>query len=323
MAGSHSSWLTIFQIKHSETPFAEGSRLSASSPNLVAASCASKLQHFIGGLLSGRHRRSGKRTEAPHHPYHGHSHTYTSILSPKKRDRPLSSPEEGEKANTPQSAPRAVICRHGFGGAHTQRSPDRKQKRARRQFAFPEPPSPAQPRVGPSRRCPGGRGEPGGQSAEIALFTPRALPQSTRERRGSPRGCAGGQGDAGPRCPAGRRGRPGRGGGTACSRWRRRAGALSSPFPRPLPCPPRARQPWPLARPAGAPPSLSCGASALSSSCHYSGQDPSSKQASPSPARKCGGGGGLDPFLLQRENMVLIQPCYMKISPIMKSNLEK
>lgn len=96
----------------------------------------------------------------------------------------------------------------------------------------------------------------------------------------------------GPRCPAGERGRPGRGGGTARSGPGRRAGARSSPFPRPLPCPPRARQPWPLARPAGAPPSLSCGASALSSSCHYSGRDPSSEQASPSPARKCGGGRG-------------------------------
>lgn len=101
------------------------------------------------------------------------------------------------KANTPQSALRAVICRHGFGGAHTQRSPEREQKRARRQSAFPEPPSPARPREGPSRRCPGGRGEPGAESGEIAPCTPQALPQSTRGRRGSPRGYAWWQGDAG------------------------------------------------------------------------------------------------------------------------------
>ncbi|KAI1242601.1 hypothetical protein IHE44_0000133 [Lamprotornis superbus] len=44
---------------------------------------------FYGGLLSGTHGRSGKRTEAPHHPYRGHSHTYTSILSPKKKETGL------------------------------------------------------------------------------------------------------------------------------------------------------------------------------------------------------------------------------------------
>lgn len=32
---------------------------------------------------------------------------------------------------------------------------------------------------------------------------------------------------------------------------------------------------------------------------------------------------GLDPLLLQRENVSFIQPWYMKISPIMKSHLEK
>lgn len=182
------------------------------------------------------------------------------------------------------------MCRRGSGGAHTQRSPGLKQKRARRQFAFPEPPSPAQPRGGPS---PEGAGSRRGKSGEIALFAPGPCPRAHGGGEKAPGAGPGDKAMPGPWCPAGRRGRPGRGDGTARSRRGRRAGALSSPLPRPLPCPPRARQPWPLARPAGAPPSLSCGASALSSSCHYSGQDPSSKQASTSPARKCGGGGGV------------------------------
>ncbi|XP_072781304.1 uncharacterized protein [Taeniopygia guttata] len=176
---------------------------------------------------------------------------------PLQGARPLSSPEGGGKGEHPQSAPRAVICRHGFGGAHIQRCPEANKSEPAASSHCPT----RRVRHSPGRALPGAAPEAAGNRVggerRNRPFTPQALPQSTRERRGSPRGCAGGQGDAMPHCPAGRRGRPGRGSGTARSRRRRRAAALSSPSRRPLPCPPRARQPWPLARPAGAPPSLS------------------------------------------------------------------
>lgn len=197
------------------------------------------------------------------------------------------------KANTPQSAPRAPLSADTASGVHAHK--DLQDSNKSEPVASSHSPNRRvrhSPR-GPSRRCPGGRGEPGGGREEKLPPLARALSQSTRGRRGSPRGCAGGQSDAGCRSPPDGEAVPAAGVAPPAGVRGRRAGARSSPFPRPLPCPLRARQPWPLARPAGAPPSLSCGASALSSSCHYSGQDPSSEQASPSPARKCGGGGGV------------------------------
>lgn len=158
--------------------------------------------------MCGTHGRSGQRTEAPHHPYRGHSHTYTSILSPKKKETGLwAAPREGVKADTPQSAPRAVICRHGFGGAHTHTHKDPQDSNKSEPVASSHSPnrrvrhSPGGPFPALPRRARGA----GGEKRRNCPLCPRG----TRGRRARPRGCAGGQDDAGAAVPR-RRARPSR-----------------------------------------------------------------------------------------------------------------
>lgn len=125
---------------------------------------------------------------------HLHFHPFPE----KKGDRPLSSPEGGGEGEHPTKCTEGVICKHGFGGAHTQSSPERRQKRARRQFAFPDPPSPA---GGSERAAPGGRGEPGGEGGERRnrpFFSPGPAPEHTREARKPPGVCWGTRRSRGP-----------------------------------------------------------------------------------------------------------------------------
>lgn len=105
------------------------------------------------------------------------------------------------KANTPQSAPRAAVCRHGFGGAHTQRSPERKQKRARRQFAFPN----RRVRHSPGRALPGAapeaEGSRGGRAEKSPPLPPGLCPRAHGRGEEAPGAVPGGKAMPGPGAP--------------------------------------------------------------------------------------------------------------------------
>lgn len=244
-------------------------------------------------------RKAHPSSPSPLPPGTPHLHLHPSPVRGRRgRQTGLwTTPAAGKRENASQSEPKGLTGRHGFGDTQTHKAPQKTAK-----------PSSSVVHILPKshRRCGGAAGRPRGASellegaggpgprqprrphapgpqraeleegsGEIGPASPP--PRSGRGRPGSPPGpCRGtrrlasralreGRG-AVPRLPSrqpGRQGRPRRGGG-------RRAGAVSSPFPPSPPLPHEgkgamARLPLPLP----------CRDSALSSSCHYSGQDPS------------------------------------------------
>lgn len=151
----------------------------------------------------------------------------------------------------------------------------------------------------PARPSPAVGGDGGSERRNWSLPPlPAPSPRSRWGRRGSRRGRAGGRGASGSwGRPAALAAEPGgeavpAAGVAQPARGEEGRGSKFTPFPVPSSAPPRGRGAMALLppRPAcGGPPSLSCGDSALSSSCHYSGRDPSSKQTSPHPSEETRG----------------------------------